>query len=76
MIILGRKPERMCRACGCTDSNACVTTEGPCCWVLMDVDTPTGICSACAIEFDFEQELFIFAGREDQFPDRREPMVA
>lgn len=65
MILFGQKPERQCRACGCTDSHACVTAAGPCCWVLEDVHTPTGICSACAIELDFAQALFIFAGRED-----------
>lgn len=30
-----------CRVCGCTDSQACVTAEGPCRWVEAD------LCSAC-----------------------------
>jgi hypothetical protein len=31
----------ICKFCGCTDNNACVTEEGPCYWVKDDV------CSAC-----------------------------
>lgn len=30
-----------CRVCGCTDSRACVTADGPCYWV------EPGLCSAC-----------------------------
>jgi hypothetical protein len=37
-----------CRGCGCDDMNACVTDDGPCAWVLLDVETPTGVCSCCA----------------------------
>jgi hypothetical protein len=32
---------RRCRICGCTDSNACITEDGPCCWIWED------LCSAC-----------------------------
>lgn len=33
--------EPICRICGCTRFNACVTPEGPCHWVETD------LCSAC-----------------------------
>ncbi|OGN92325.1 MAG: hypothetical protein A2Z75_04415 [Chloroflexi bacterium RBG_13_50_10] len=33
----------VCKVCGCTDGNACVTAEGPCYWVMK------GLCSACYI---------------------------
>jgi hypothetical protein len=36
---------RTCRACGCDDEEAC---EGGCSWLLLDLDTPSGICSRCA----------------------------
>lgn len=60
--------QRTCRGCGCTDNNACMTDDGPCSWVLMDVDCEareagrqpttearphTGICSACAEALDW-----------------------
>lgn len=32
---------RRCRVCGCTDIAACVTDDGPCHWVKVD------LCSAC-----------------------------
>jgi hypothetical protein len=32
---------RACRRCGCTESNACMTAAGPCCWVEKD------LCNAC-----------------------------
>jgi ribA/ribD-fused uncharacterized protein len=35
---------RVCRECGCTAADACITTAGPCYWVEAD------ICSACAAE--------------------------
>ncbi len=38
----------VCRICDCDDNNACVTADGPCCWVLIDIAYPSGICSACA----------------------------
>lgn len=34
--------EMACRGCGCTESNACRTDNGPCHWVEAD------LCSACA----------------------------
>lgn len=33
--------ERACRRCGCTWTTACLTVNGPCCWVEKD------LCSAC-----------------------------
>jgi hypothetical protein len=53
-----RPNERICRGCGCTDSHACVTAAGPCCWVLLDIETPSGVCSACAQACDYDQRLF------------------
>ena len=29
--------QRTCSVCGCTDSNACITPEGPCYWVAPDL---------------------------------------
>lgn len=37
---------RLCRTCGCTDYNACVTGTGPCAWLHTYPDN-TGICTAC-----------------------------
>lgn len=54
--ILGRKV-RLCRGCGCDDDHACITEHGPCAWVLLDIDTPTGICSACAVEMGFDPQI-------------------
>jgi hypothetical protein len=39
---------RTCRGCGCDDSRACLTDEGPCSWFMVDVGQPTGICTVCA----------------------------
>lgn len=55
---------RMCRGCGCTDDRACLTEYGPCAWTLLDVTTPTGICSVCAEELDWHQDLMIELGRD------------
>lgn len=55
--------ERFCRGCGCTESRAC--PEG-CEWVLLDVDLPTGICSACAWELNWEPVLMLTTGLETQ----------
>ena len=38
---LHRNNERSCRECGCVDWNACMTMEGPCCWIEPD------LCSGC-----------------------------
>jgi hypothetical protein len=61
-----RDPFRVCRGCGCTDDRGC---PGGCSWILMDfaitkkgiVPAPTGICSACAIEMDFEMKMMVDA---------------
>lgn len=49
----------LCRGCGCTDDNACVVRGVPCCWILLDVDTPTGICSACAARARWDQDFIV-----------------
>jgi hypothetical protein len=33
----------VCKVCGCTDNNACITLLGPCWWV----DETQTLCSAC-----------------------------
>ena len=40
--------EIRCVGCGCTDSQACVTEDGACFWVVVVEETRTGLCSACA----------------------------
>jgi hypothetical protein len=35
-----------CIGCGCTENRACMTDDGPCCWV--STDPP--LCSACDVE--------------------------
>jgi hypothetical protein len=51
---------RFCRGCGCTENNACVmhTPQGrfTCAWVLLDLATPTGVCSGCAIKMGWDQD--------------------
>lgn len=42
--------ERVCRVCACTDSHACITTNGPCAWAA-NYDDNTGICTACDEQF-------------------------
>lgn len=36
--------ESKCKLCGCTESNACITEDGPCGWVD---DTEKDLCTAC-----------------------------
>jgi hypothetical protein len=53
-----------CRGCGCDDFDACVDDEGnACCWVLLDINEPTGICSACAQACGYSQKVFLLVGR-------------
>jgi hypothetical protein len=49
-------PDRSCRGCGCTDTQAC---PGGCSWVLLDIATPSGICSQCAEELDWDPMLLM-----------------
>ncbi|HWQ34866.1 MAG TPA: hypothetical protein VNQ79_18630 [Blastocatellia bacterium] len=39
-----------CRYCGCTERTACVTDDGPCCWI----DAAQTICSACVTSLRVE----------------------
>jgi len=41
----------ICVGCGCTETNACVTAEGPCSWASLDPP----LCTACA-DGDFSYE--------------------
>jgi hypothetical protein len=52
--------ELTCRGCGCTDSRACL---GGCCWVLMDIGQPTGICSQCAMDLRWHPADLVTVGR-------------
>lgn len=52
---------RTCRGCGCTDTHAC---PGGCAWVLLDVPTPTGVCSACAEEVEWDFGAMMTMGTE------------
>jgi hypothetical protein len=52
------KPVCRCRGCGCDDNHACMTGDGPCRWVLLDLDAPTGVCSACAELLGWDQRFF------------------
>jgi len=42
----------VCKVCGCTDDNACITEEGHCHWVMK------GLCSACYIELPPGENCF------------------
>ena len=53
---------RTCRGCGCDDDHACISYGGPCFWVVMDLPWPTGVCSACAIEFHYDREIIAYVG--------------
>lgn len=73
---------RTCRGCGCTDNNACVTEitqeqaigmglpamtrQVACCWVLLDIETPTGVCSVCANELGWHPVHMVMVGREEE----------
>lgn len=59
MTIIG---QRTCRGCGCTDSHAC---PGGCSWVLLDLPTPTGVCSACAEDLGWEPMALAMVGTEE-----------
>lgn len=60
LIWPGMNGLRICRGCGCDDDHACITDNGPCAWVLLDIDSPTGICSACAEEIGWRlHEFFV-----------------
>lgn len=57
---------RTCRACGCDDQHACFTEDGACSWVLLDIETPTGVCSVCAAELAWHPIVLLNIGREDE----------
>lgn len=56
---------RTCRCCGCDDLHACQVAPGVgCSWVLLDIEGPTGICSACAAQLDYDPVLLARISRE------------
>lgn len=56
---------RTCRGCGCDDNHACITDDGPCAWVLLDIGTPTGFCSECAHEVGWDVRVMNTWNREE-----------
>lgn len=53
----------VCRGCGCDDDHACVKPDGsPCSWFLRDIETPTGICSACAVRVGYDMRALLRMG--------------
>lgn len=71
--------ERTCRGCGCTDSYACVDDAGEACaWILLDLFTPTGVCSCCADALDYQQEFLALVGTsaQRQAADQLEAVLA
>lgn len=51
-----------CRGCGCTDTQACMTADGPCSWVEKD------LCSACVSEPKAAEPLQIRIGSDCWMP--------
>lgn len=70
MILLGDTPPpglqagRFCRGCGCTDNHACIDDAGPCGWFVLDVGTPSGVCTRCAAELDCNPVLIDTVGTD------------
>lgn len=52
---------RTCRGCGCTDARACL---GGCAWYLLDVGTPSGVCSVCAVQLQLHPVLLDTVGTD------------
>ncbi|HBN6266187.1 TPA: hypothetical protein L3N15_004168 [Vibrio parahaemolyticus] len=50
MVIHRIRPltEVFCIGCGCSDSKACVTDNGPCHWLKLDRKNGRGVCSNCS----------------------------
>ena len=70
LIIGHAKSAVICRACGCDDNHACVDARGrPCSWVLLDLDAPTGVCSACANRMHWHPIGLAAMGRAGEISD-------
>lgn len=65
--------KRLCRGCGCTDDRACISFGEPCTWVLLDIATPTGFCSFCAEDCEFDFDVMATQGRRGQPRQYRNP---
>lgn len=50
--------EGVCRICGCSDQNACVTEAGPCWWLD---ELEMNLCSACEHKLSIE---YLSGGKE------------
>jgi DNA-directed RNA polymerase subunit RPC12/RpoP len=46
----------VCKVCGCTENNACMTEVGPCFWVNEEKD----LCSNCVQENDIFQPMHVY----------------
>jgi hypothetical protein len=55
-----------CRGCGCTDLRACV---GGCSWALLDIHSPTGVCTTCAEEVGWDPVLLFNLGYDEPGDD-------
>jgi hypothetical protein len=58
--------KRICRGCGCTDDHACIADDGPCSWVLFDIESASGICSACADHVEWDSQIMATHGLKPQ----------
>jgi hypothetical protein len=69
MTLLFRKNRELnvCRGCGCDDEHACLTPAGPCCWIVLDIATRTGVCSVCAEDVGWNvHELIVMGAQRDE----------
>lgn len=64
-----RRPQRRCRRCGCTWTNACMTAWGACSWVERE-----DLCSGCLTPR--ERKLWFAGARRVSTPTRREVIEA
>lgn len=55
---------RTCRVCGCTDHRACMTMDGPCSWVELDLCSACDDSEAVSIYSEAEANAFIREWRE------------
>jgi hypothetical protein len=55
-----------CRGCGFTDLHAEPAGGG---WALLDIESPSGICSACAETFHWHPALLATIGFDDEAAD-------
>jgi len=60
----------VCRGCGCDDTNAWLDGAGQACsWTLLDIETPTGVCSSCAVRAGWHPVVLSAIGRRGPLED-------